>query len=326
MEKTRKLKEEIIDIIPFNDLNLKTSILCIMTKSKSKTMIGYNKTEINKYFLLKEVSDKLGYNYKSLNNKTRNISIDDDKYILTRDCLYDKIKTGGYTGFGSNLYSSVLSSIPTRGILIISLSGLCKLIMNSNKPEVKKFQDWIYSFVIPRAIEVGYYLNSDNLYLDLYSKFSKLYYSYEIDPRYASPTVTLQMLDGYSLFMKEHNYFCMVEDYQFQTRIYDIAYYIVFGRTYSSMFSNDPSIYTTKNNPYESARELGGLLGIRSVDSVIKYVINCLELGYSIDYLEQINIPNKNIINTRSILSIPDGIMYKYIQSEKRYKDINNIK
>ena len=332
MNKTPKLTEDIIDIVPFREFNLKAEIICIMTKSKSKRQVGYKKTEVNKYFILREVAESLGYMYNSISNM-KNLSLDKNKYLLTRENIIkyrngqNQVFYSRFMGFDTNYrFNFDINSIPTRGLLIIDIGGLCKLIMNSNKPEVRKFQDWVYSFVIPKAMEIGYYLDSDALYMDLYSKFSKIYYSYNVNPNYAPPSITLGSVNSYDSFMKDHNYFCILEDYQFQTRIYNIAYYLVFGRTYSSMFSNDPSIYTSKNNPYESAKELGGLVGIRSVDSVIRYVLNMLELGYTIDYLEEINMPNRNIINTRSVLSIPDGRLYKYIQSEKRYKDIDNIR
>jgi prophage antirepressor-like protein len=49
-------------------------------------------------------------------------------------------------------------SIPNRGLSMISESGLYKLVMQSNKPDAKPFQDWVTKAVLPAIRKDGGYI------------------------------------------------------------------------------------------------------------------------------------------------------------------------
>lgn len=317
--RTPLLQEEIINIIPFDDFQFGT-IRCIMTKTKDNSI---QRPEVNKYFILKEVAERLSYSIKSL-NKNR-FDLEKSKYLLTRDHII-KFRASYKEALGIHTDSIDPIEINPRGMIVIDIEGLSRLIMHSIKPEVRPFQEWVYRYIIPKAMETAKYLNTGGLYFDLYNKFSKTYYSYYVNLRYNIPTITLMNIDSYSEDMHNLKYFCIVEDYQFQSRIYDIAYYMVFGRTYTSLFSNDPSVYTAINNPYQYAIEMGGVVGVKNIDNTIKCVLGYLELGYTIDYLENMFIKDKRVLNDIPILAVPCGPLYQNIQRAKRNKDISNIK
>ena len=44
------------------------------------------------------------------------------------------------------------------GVLVLNESGLYKLVMRSNKPEAKAFQDWVTRVVLPDIRKDGAYL------------------------------------------------------------------------------------------------------------------------------------------------------------------------
>lgn len=56
----------------------------------------------------------------------------------------------------SDLPKSVLGSAPS--ITVVSESGLYKLIMRSDKPEARRFQDWVTRDVLPAIRKDGAYI------------------------------------------------------------------------------------------------------------------------------------------------------------------------
>jgi prophage antirepressor-like protein len=46
----------------------------------------------------------------------------------------------------------------SRRLVVISESGLYKLVMRSNKPEARKFQDWVTRDVLPAIRKDGGYI------------------------------------------------------------------------------------------------------------------------------------------------------------------------
>lgn len=49
----------------------------------------------------------------------------------------------------------------TSRVRIISESGLYKMIMRSNKPEAKEFQDWVTKVVLPAIRKDGAYIRDE---------------------------------------------------------------------------------------------------------------------------------------------------------------------
>ena len=62
----------------------------------------------------------------------------------------------------SNL-NSIEGSFPNRGANVISESGLYKLVMRSDKPQAKRFQDWVTKDVLPAIRKDGGYIMGECL-------------------------------------------------------------------------------------------------------------------------------------------------------------------
>lgn len=52
-------------------------------------------------------------------------------------------------------------SIPNRGLTVVSESGLYKLIMRSDKPQARPFQDWVTKVVLPAIRKDGAYIQGE---------------------------------------------------------------------------------------------------------------------------------------------------------------------
>lgn len=55
----------------------------------------------------------------------------------------------------------IVSSFPNTGLVCVSESGLYKLIMRSDKPEAKAFQDWVTREVLPAIRKDGGYIQGE---------------------------------------------------------------------------------------------------------------------------------------------------------------------
>lgn len=58
----------------------------------------------------------------------------------------------------TNIRRAEVGLAPGRDVVAISESGLYKLIMRSDKPEARKFQDWVTREVLPSIRKTGGYL------------------------------------------------------------------------------------------------------------------------------------------------------------------------
>lgn len=58
----------------------------------------------------------------------------------------------------SNVNLTYGSSFPNRGVNCVSESGLYKLIMRSDKPDARVFQDWVTGTVLPAIRKYGAYV------------------------------------------------------------------------------------------------------------------------------------------------------------------------
>ncbi len=70
-----------------------------------------------------------------------------------------------YTKLGSDDVTKVkryhLGEHPGRDMALVSESGLYKLIMRSNKPEARAFQDWVTRVVLPAIRKDGAYIQGE---------------------------------------------------------------------------------------------------------------------------------------------------------------------
>ncbi|MXN52002.1 BRO family protein [Shinella sp. AETb1-6] len=91
------------------------------------------------WFMAVDAIDALGLRAKQGSSKQYLSGLDDDERFLV----------------GRSMVEQVHISFPNRGATFISESGLYKLIMRSDKPEARKFQDWVTREVLPAIRKTG---------------------------------------------------------------------------------------------------------------------------------------------------------------------------
>lgn len=88
----------------------------------------------NLWFVAADITEALGYTYDNLKYHAKNTLGSDEKKV---------VKLPGFRGNGGT---------------VISESGLYKLVMRSDKPEAKGFQDWVTKVVLPAIRKDGAYI------------------------------------------------------------------------------------------------------------------------------------------------------------------------
>ncbi|CAM3971248.1 BRO family protein [Cereibacter sphaeroides] len=99
--------------------------------------------EGNPWFILRDVLIALGYNLGP-RTQTPNVSVAARKLASDEAQLY-------------RIQVKVVSRSGAREVMLISESGLNKLVMRPDKPEAKKFQDWVTREVLPSIRKTGTY-------------------------------------------------------------------------------------------------------------------------------------------------------------------------
>lgn len=324
---TEVLNGEILGIMNFSLCRYMDKPLvfkCILVKEYD-TM---DKPIIEHYFIFNELKEILSYKCNSVSRSIKT----EDKRILKRQNVINFKSTGdallkmGYNTIDPN-------SIPNRGHLLVNLGAFYKLVLNSLKPELEGFKNWIFNSVIPNVVETGAYIDPSTNYTDLYNDFSTLYYSYNENIRRYNMTNMIRIIDkrGYSRELYELGFDPILNDKVFLLKLYNAAFYVVFERTYEDACGyHDLSISCSFDNPLEIANKLGGIQGIKSVKMLIKtYIMMMLELGYTIEditSMAQFKTGNYNFRRNTSLLSIPDGPLFRSIYSDKREMNRYNVK
>lgn len=95
------------------------------------------------WFVAKDVCDALTLDLVN-NSTTQHLATlrDDEKQALRKSKI--------------NLATGL--DFPNRGMTIISESGLYRLILRSDKPEAREFQDWVTRVVLPTIRKTGGYI------------------------------------------------------------------------------------------------------------------------------------------------------------------------
>ncbi|CCE94916.1 Uncharacterized protein HI1418 [Sinorhizobium fredii HH103] len=101
-----------------------------------------------------------------LSKTVRVIKIDDQPWFVAQDvgnALGLPQKSHGYAVMRLDEEQSSLHQIQTgrRSPRIISESGLYRLIMRSDKPEARQFQDWVTKIVLPAIRKDGMYVTGE---------------------------------------------------------------------------------------------------------------------------------------------------------------------
>lgn len=86
------------------------------------------------WFVGKDIADALGFTIDNMKYHAKQSFHEDEKRV---------VKLPGFRGYG---------------VLVLSESGLYKLVMRSNKPEAKAFQDWVTRVVLPAIRKDGSYV------------------------------------------------------------------------------------------------------------------------------------------------------------------------
>ncbi|WP_235842898.1 Bro-N domain-containing protein [Cereibacter sphaeroides] len=99
--------------------------------------------EGNPWFILRDVLIALGYNL-SPRTQTPNVSVAARMLASDEAQSYRiQVKVGSRSG--------------AREVVLISESGFNKLVMRPDKPEAKRFEDWVTSEVLPSIRKTGTY-------------------------------------------------------------------------------------------------------------------------------------------------------------------------
>ncbi len=94
------------------------------------------------WFVAKDVVLCLGLDPEQINNHTRNMGDDERRRVVRKD----------HTPSMAHVFTFRVASLT-----FISESGLYKLVMRSDKPEAKAFQDWVTREVLPSIRKTGSY-------------------------------------------------------------------------------------------------------------------------------------------------------------------------
>ncbi|MDX0270928.1 BRO family protein [Sinorhizobium meliloti] len=111
--------------------------------------------------------------FKFKDREVRTIEIKGEPWFVTGDACkildFTPHPSGGYSRHTQRLDKSERMVHPTRDFVgmpgasvgLISESGLYKLIMRSNKPEAKDFQNWVTRVVLPAIRKDGGYIQGE---------------------------------------------------------------------------------------------------------------------------------------------------------------------
>lgn len=251
---------------------------------------GYKHIKV--YFIAKEIETIL--NYSMIKNSLSRLP-QENKLILRNVNLK-----------GCNLRPFGIT-VPKRGLLMIDIAGLNRLIMRSNLPKAIEYQNWVFEDVLPSIWMEGMYINPIKANQYIRSIFSETLYNItEKDPNFR--TVNINDVEKHPI-LSSNNYTLIENDKMLKIRIFDIAFYLFTGIRLSNM--SDISI----ENPFITAFDIGGPEMVNNIMHSVMDTISKLYAGYSLDILENISY---SIDPTMSLYNIPNkGSKYIDYQNSK---------
>ena len=268
---------------------------------------GFKHSKI--YFLAKDI--EVIFNYKGIKDTIRKLPIENK--LLLRSC---NLKSGETPLFDFQ--------IPKRGLLMIDITGLNRIIMRSNLPIARQYQEWVYEDIFPKLWMYGMYINPIKVNSMIKSIFSNILYNHnpgELDP----VIIPVDNIDQYRVFVNNESYTLIENDPLLKTRIFNIAFMKFTGRPMGLVYGNNKDFDYSYNdviieNPFLIAFDIGGpelvKLIFKEVDLIIEYMKN----GFTIDEIE-----SGNIDPTHSFYNIDaQGKKYmEYQKSKTKPVDIN---
>lgn len=259
---------------------------------------GFKHSKI--YFLAKEI--EVIFNYKGIKDTIRRLPVENK--LLLRPC-----------NFGSGGTTILNFKLNNRGSLMIDIAGLNRIIMRSNLPIARQYQEWVYEDVFPKLWMYGMYINPIKVNSMIKSIFSNILYNHT--PGQYEPTIILMNeLEENKAFVNNESYTLIENDPLLKTRILNIAFMKFTGRPMGLVYGNNKDFNYSYNdviieNPFLIAFDIGGpelvKLIFKEVDLIIEYMKN----GFTIDEIEK-----GQIDPTHSFYNI-DTQGKKYIEYQK---------
>lgn len=250
---------------------------------------------LEKWFLADEICDKLGYKVSSRQK------------ILSRLSSLDKLilKPKNMNNFKCDKLSHL--KVPNRGRLLINLHGLVILANNSELPNARQYQDWVYS-TITYIEDHGHY--EDATLADSMDRMNLLFNPTANTP---NPVVINQV---------DHRVIDIGIPPELREGIINLAFYMTFSRRADELAPVSRDIPV---NYLWLAYQCGGVQGRESVVTNIKFIIDKLSLGWPLEELEM-RLGNA-FYGFTSMYSIPDGPGFqRRLEEHKESRDPGRIR
>lgn len=261
-------------------------------------MYGFRHSKI--YFLAKDIETI--FNYKGINDTIRRLPVENK--LLLRPC-----------NFGSGVPPILNFKLNNRGSLMIDIAGLNRIIMRSNLPIARQYQEWVYEDVFPKLWMYGMYINPIKVNSMIKSIFSNILYNHT--PGQYEPTIILMdELEENKAFVSNKKYTLIENDPLLKTRILNIAFMKFTGRPMGLVYGNNKDFNYSYNdviieNPFLIAFDIGGPELVRLIFKEVDLIIEYMKNGFTIDEIE-----SGNMDPTHSFYNI-DTQGKKYIEYQK---------
>lgn len=252
------------------------------------------------FFIIKELGMLLGLTAI----KTSINSIPDQCKLLLKNEDIDKFK--GTYNVPFDLDSFI---IPNRGLSIINLSGLQRLIFKSRKKVAIDYQNWIFEEVLPVLWRNGGYYDPIKTDMNIRNLFGSTIYNYkETDPYFRS--LNSSEYSQYK-FVINNNYKTLLEDKYLQLRLYDMAFYLFFNIRLTDLIRDAKSV----DNYMMVASDFGGPDAVDFMYHFIYGTVNLMNKnGIPIENIEY-GVYNTN--TSMALYRIPNGTKYTNYQISK---------
>lgn len=115
--------------------------------------------------------------FKYEGNEVRTVIIEGEPWFVLKD-ICDALGLGQAAGVKRRLSRDVISNHPlltaggNQNVTVINEDGLYDVVLESRKPEARKFRKWITSEVLPTIRKTGGYVNNDELFVNTYLPFA----------------------------------------------------------------------------------------------------------------------------------------------------------
>lgn len=202
-----------------------------------------------------------------------------------------------------------IDKVNNRGITIINLSGMQRLIFKSRKQIAIEYQNWVFDSVLPKIWRSGGFYDPVEADMNIRKLFSTVLYNH-IEINNNIKGMDPKEYERYR-FIVNNEYEVLTEDKLLQLRIYDMAFYLFFNVRLSYLIRDAKAI----NNYMLVASDYGGPDAVNFVYHFINGVI-CLIINDGIP-IENIEYGIYSINTSSALYKIPDGAKYNKFHISK---------